>query len=74
LWDAGELQAFAREQPEGLVLVDSRENPLTAGVGVPFMVVPYRTGFWSLWTPARLAESPELLNRIAARRPHRSIE
>ncbi len=74
LWDAGELAEFARQSPEGLVLVDSRENPLTAGVGVPFMVVPYRTGFWSLWKPARLAESPELLNRIMARRPHRAVE
>jgi len=74
LWDAGELAGFAREQPGGLVLVDSRDNPLTAGVGVPFMVVPYRTGYWSLWASRQLAEAPELLNRIVARRPYRTIE
>lgn len=74
LWDPAELATFAREQPQGLVLLDSRENPLTAGVGVPYLVVPYRTGYWSLWEPRHLAETPELLNRVVARRPLRSVE
>lgn len=69
-----EVAALAARAPSARVLVDSRDNPLAAAPRLPSAVMPYRTGYWSVWQVRQLAGDPGILEAIRARGPRQEVE